>query len=452
MNRIKEKTKNMKYGLLGYPLAHTMSPFIHKKLFDAENINANYELYECEKLYMECMASLKKLDGFNVTIPHKENIIEYLQSLDEGAKTYMSTNTIDNKQSLIGYNTDVDGFLKSIERLGSDLSGKVLILGAGGVARMAIVETAKRGGQIEVAVRKKSFVKAERLIMQVKETYAQASICIIDINNIIGEYDILINCTPVGMYPNIDSCPVVEEVIKRSKAIFDMIYNPTDTMLLQTAQKNDIPNIGGMYMLVTQAMAAHKIWNGTNISNDIIDNITKDANIFMKFNFQKCSVAFVGFMASGKTTLTKAFAKVMKMQFVDMDEEITKIENLPIPEIFSQKGESYFRESEIALLNEYTNKKNIAISTGGGVPMYDRNKELLQKKTITIFVNTPFDICYARTKENQERPLVSGLSKEKLKQLYEKRYKTYMESAHIVVDGTMNIENQIKYLLSYFTV
>lgn len=439
----------MKYGLLGYPLTHTMSPFIHKRLFDEENIGASYELFECEKLNDDCINALKKLDGFNITIPHKESIIQYLQSLDMGADEYRAVNTVDNKGKFKGHNTDVNGFLKSVERVGATLSGSVLILGAGGVARMAIVETAKRGGTLVVAVRRESFLRAEKLAKEVQSTYAQASICVMDIKNIKGEYDLLINCTPVGMYPNVDNCPVSESVIQKCKAVFDMIYNPSNTQLLQIAEKNNIPNIGGMYMLVTQAAIAHEIWNDKKITNEIIDNITKDANIFMKVNFQKCPIAFVGFMASGKTTLAKAFAKSMDMTFVDIDEEIVKREELSISEIFSQKGEVYFRARENEVLREFANKKCFVISTGGGAPMFKDNKEILAKDTITVFLDTPFDTCYKRIEEEKGRPLANGREKESIAELYEMRYKVYNE-AHIVIDGTKDIAKQIKDLQKHF--
>lgn len=431
-----------KYGLLGFPLSHSMSPFIHKRLFDISKIEAYYSFYEYSKLDEQNLNTLKELDGFNVTIPYKNQIIDYLDFIQESAKSYQSVNTVANN---CGYNTDVYGLSQSIKTLGADLKGKTLILGAGGVARMVAVETALQGGEVALAVRRKSFDKAQNLKELIKKANATAVVHIMDINNIEGDFDLLINCTPVGMYPNEQQCPVPEQVIKKCKrGVFDLIYNPEKTMLMQYAQKNNIPNKGGISMLVRQAAKAHQIWYDAQFSETELNNLENSASIFMKKRFSNNlnnTIAFVGFMASGKTTLAKAVAKRYNLPFVDIDQEIEKQQKMSIPEIFQHKGEEYFRKKETEILDYYLQKQNIIISVGGGAPM--QNRELLQQKALVFYIDTPFELCYQRIISDGNRPVADTKTKEQLLELYNKRAVVYEDIMDIKVDGQMKTEQKI---------
>ena len=248
-----------KYAVIGHPIGHTMSPFIHKRLFDLAGIDAEYTALDIapEALAGEYERTLKKLDGYNITIPHKQSIIPLLDSLDDKAKMYGSVNTVANAQGKTkGYTTDPDGFIRAIEAAGIKLEGRIMILGCGGVARTMAYEIALRDKPFEFAVRRQSFGL---------------------IDQIIGTVDVLINATPVGMYPNVDDQPIHNCAIGRCGAVYDAIYNPYETALVKRAKANGAKAEGGMSMLVWQAAAAHKIWDGSEYDSRDIEQLCRDA-------------------------------------------------------------------------------------------------------------------------------------------------------------------------------
>lgn len=280
---------NMKhYGLLGFPLKHTMSPPIHQRLFELEGVSDfDYTLkeYSPEEL-SEKISDVLALDGFNITIPHKVEIIKYIDELADSAKRYNSVNCVVKKDGrYIGYNTDCDGFLRSIEAAGGKLDGTVLQCGCGGVGRMIAIECVRHGAKLTVSV-PEGF---EDTVEPVKE-YARANgfsddIKVVHPNEIEGEiegkFDTLINASPVGMFPKVENCPVTEDIIANCGFVFDVIYNPERTKLMQTAEKHGIKTCGGMAMLVWQAVVAHEIWSGANYSDSDIAKLISDMHKLM---------------------------------------------------------------------------------------------------------------------------------------------------------------------------
>ena len=276
---------NMKhYGLLGFPLKHTMSPPIHQRLFELEGVSDfDYTLkeYSPEEL-SEKISDVLALDGFNITIPHKVEIIKYIDELADSAKRYNSVNCVVKKDGrYIGYNTDCDGFLRSIEAAGGKLDGTVLQCGCGGVGRMIAIECVRHGAKLTVSV-PEGF---EDTVEPVKE-YARANgfsddIKVVHPSEIEGKFDTLINASPVGMFPKIENCPVTEDIIANCGFVFDVIYNPERTKLMQTAEKHGIKTCGGMAMLVWQAVVAHEIWSGANYSDSDIAKLISDMHKLM---------------------------------------------------------------------------------------------------------------------------------------------------------------------------
>lgn len=433
----------MNYGLIGYPLKHSMSPFIHKRLFCLKNIAAKYSLFDFARLDEKSVAGLKELYGYNVTIPYKTEIIKYLDNLDVSAKSYMSVNTVKCGK---GYNTDAYGFLKSIEKLGADLSGRVLILGGGGVARMAVTETAKCGAKITLALRRNSLEKGEMLKELAHSVNADTKITVVDIEHIESEYDLLINCTPSGMFPDVESCPVAESAIKKCRYVFDLIYNPEKTKLLQHAEQAGIPSINGMYMLVAQAAKAQEIWNGWSFSEEEILQIVNRTTAYMKKQFSKKPIVFVGFMASGKTTVAKAVAMESGAPFIDIDEEITRRYG-SIQKIFEEKGEDYFREIESAMLSALIDKSGAIISAGGGLPMFERNRGLLKGAKV-VYIDTPFELCFARIVTEGGRPVAANKGKDEMKNLFDRRTEVYKAAADFRIDGSLSLENKVAEIMA----
>ena len=276
---------NMKhYGLLGFPLRHTMSPPIHQRLFELEGVSDfDYTLkeYSPEEL-SEKISDVLALDGFNITIPHKVEIIKYIDELADSAKRYNSVNCVVKKDGrYIGYNTDCDGFLRSIEAAGGKLDGTVLQCGCGGVGRMIAIECVRHGAKLTVSV-PEGF---EDTVEPVKE-YARANgfsddIKVVHPNEIEGKFDTLINASPVGMFPKVENCPVTEDIIANCGFVFDVIYNPERTKLMQTAEKHGIKTCGGMAMLVWQAVVAHEIWSGARYNDSDIAKLISDMHKLM---------------------------------------------------------------------------------------------------------------------------------------------------------------------------
>lgn len=254
-----------KFAIIGYPLTHSRSKTIHTQIMQLANIDGQYEVIEIppEKLD-DFIPQLMELDGFSITIPFKQQIIPYINELDKTAGLYGSVNTVKCGGISKGYNTDCIGFLRSLEQADIKLSGKVLLLGAGGVSRTFAFESAIAGCNIDIAVRTSSFNKADNIKQEIYKKIAyNGQINILDINAIdkTKQYDLMINGTPVGMYPKIDGCPVKDRIIQNCAAVFDAVYNPQITLLLEKAKANGAKIVKGLPMLIYQAIAQQEIWN-----------------------------------------------------------------------------------------------------------------------------------------------------------------------------------------------
>ena len=266
------KPSTARYAVLGSSLPHTWSPFIHNSLFMAAGLDAIYlpvsipedKLGSATDVFRSCFS------GFNVTIPYKERIIPYLDAVDDAVKACGAVNTVDIRDGrMIGHITDGLGMLRAIEECGIVTEGvDVLILGGGGAARVAGYEFLSRGGNVTFAVR--SMEKGERLANELADTQSDGRTRIHSclLTEIIGTHDILINCTPVGMYPNAEAMPVSEKVISRCAAVFDAVYNPRKTQLLACAEQRGMPCVEGLGMLFYQAVEAQKLWLGSSIASE----------------------------------------------------------------------------------------------------------------------------------------------------------------------------------------
>ncbi|MBQ6675034.1 MAG: shikimate dehydrogenase [Ruminococcus sp.] len=277
------------YALLGESLKHTMSPPIHKRLFELKGREFNYEIIELKAEELESNKDkLLSLTGMNITIPHKIGIIPYCDKLDESAKRYNSVNCIDNKNGVhTGYNTDCDGFLKTISAMGTGFSGEVLLIGCGGVGRMMAIEASLKGAKLTIAVLKSDIPLAEQVCREIKAMKADADIEIV-LNTEIPtgkKYSLLMNATPVGMFPKTDACPVPDEIIENSGAVFDVIYNPRKTQLIKKAEALGKKASGGMAMLVYQAVSAHEIWDNDSYDEKDIAKLISDMEDMVEKEF-----------------------------------------------------------------------------------------------------------------------------------------------------------------------
>ena len=268
-----------KYGVIGYPIGHTMSPFIQKELFALQKFDGGYDKYEIapENLAREFKDTLKDFCGFNVTIPHKVNIIPLLDGLDPVAAEYGAVNTVKIEGGrAIGYNTDAYGFLQGLEFAGTTLSGRVLVYGFGGAARTIITESLKAGCEVFIGTTTELKSNAETIAKELS-LKASGKIEILTNEEIKEEFDLLINATPVGMYPKTDASPLSEKQIDLFSAVYDIVYNPTETKLLKIAKEKGKVCGGGLSMLVCQAMKAQTIWYGAEWTREETKEVIKKA-------------------------------------------------------------------------------------------------------------------------------------------------------------------------------
>ncbi|MDR1565323.1 MAG: shikimate dehydrogenase [Oscillospiraceae bacterium] len=256
--------KNQKFAVVGHPIGHTLSPFVHKLLFEIAGISAIYTVVDIlpENFESEFSRLTKELDGFNVTIPYKTQAARLAERLVGKAELCGAVNTIKTDDEITGYTTDPAGFIKALEQAEISAAGDVLLLGAGGVSRTIAYELASFGVKLTIAVRPSGLEKAKLLVSDLAVDCPELPVSVILLEEITGDYDLLINGTSSGMYPNVDEMPVSAEVLRRCRTVFDAVYNPVDTKLLRTASELGLKTANGLAMLVWQAAASQELWLG----------------------------------------------------------------------------------------------------------------------------------------------------------------------------------------------
>ncbi len=279
------------YAVIGHPLGHSMSPFIHRRLFALSGREAVYDTHDIppETLSEELPRLFTVLSGCNITIPHKQAVIPLLTRLEGRAALYRSVNTIAvTPEGTVGYNTDADGFLSALKAEGVSLSGRVVLLGCGGVGRTFACEAALAGCTLINAVRDADLTAGEALRDYVETLVPGAAVELVTLRELEerGEaVNLLINATPVGMYPHADASPVSGAVTRRAAAVFDAVYNPRDTRLLQMARADGAKTVAGMPMLVWQAAVAHGCWYGASFDAADVAALVEDAQAEMERQF-----------------------------------------------------------------------------------------------------------------------------------------------------------------------
>jgi shikimate dehydrogenase len=260
------------YGLLGESLKHSISPKIHSLIFEELNMQGTYELFEVEKEEVKNTIDRFKtlgVSGVNVTIPYKTSIMKYLDVISLEARNIGAVNTIcfkDNKT--IGYNTDYIGFGMMLSKNGIDICNKkAVILGSGGAAKAVIQYLIDKGIREITIVSRGAYI--------IEDIYNKNQFNVISYAEIfhIKEKDIIINCTPCGMYPNIDQCPIEKSSIAKFSTVIDLIYNPEETLFLKYAKELNKIAVNGLYMLVGQAMAAQELWHDIKINGETVNKV-----------------------------------------------------------------------------------------------------------------------------------------------------------------------------------
>ena len=269
--------ESKRFGLLGYPLGHSLSPLIHKEVMALCGVKGEYNLYETPRESFEngIEGVMKNLNGFNVTIPYKTDILPFIDKLCGEAALMETVNTVKIENgALSGYNTDCTGFLRSLEGAGMKIGKSVLICGSGGVSRMFAFVCAERGAEVTLAVRPSGLERAKKLKAEI-EIKLGVSVFVTTLDEVNKGYSLIVNGTPAGMYPDNDSSPLKKEAVLLSEAVFDAVYNPAETKLLSYAKEGGLKYVNGLPMLVWQAAAAQEIWNGIAVKKEDIQRITE---------------------------------------------------------------------------------------------------------------------------------------------------------------------------------
>ena len=398
----------MKYGLIGAHLPHSFSKLIH------ESLGYAYELVELTPQALEGFLARREFVGINVTIPYKEAVMPFLDEIDPLAQAIGAVNTIVNcGDRLVGYNTDFGGMKAAILRAGIQMEGKrVLILGTGGTSKtaMAVCRSLKAASVHKVSRSEKpDAVSYEQAYQNHPDT------------------QIILNTTPVGMYPDVLSRPIDLKRFPQLYGVVDVIYNPLRTALLaQLWQKPEIYQGGGLFMLVKQATLASALFT-ERAENPVMAEV-----LYAKLLREKENLVLVGMPGSGKSTVGAILAKKTGRKLVDLDEEIARRSGMTIPQIFQTRGEAAFRDLETQVIRELAGTTSAILPTGGGAILRDENVTALKQNGRLFFLDRPLEALLPTA----DRPL--GDSREKIAALYAARYDRYLavSDEHILVHST----------------
>lgn len=387
----------MHCGLLGKTLSHSYSPQIHSYLGDY-----SYRLFEKQPEELENFLRTGDFTGINVTIPYKKDVIPYCDELSDCAKKLGAVNTIVRRAdgTLIGHNTDYFGFQSMVLRSGLSVAGKkVLVLGSGGASVTAVAVLQEMGARVIV-------------ISRTGENHY---------GNLSKHNDaaVIVNTTPVGMYPNTGVSPVNLDVFPHLEGVLDIIYNPARTQLLLDAETRNIPSENGLWMLVAQAKESAEWFTDTSIDN------TKIEMIHNQLRKQMENIVLIGMPGCGKSTIGKLLAEKTQKSFVDADAQIVQTANMSIPEIFQTEGEEGFRKWETKVLEQLGKQSGLIIATGGGCITREENYPILHQNGSIVWLQR--DISDLPT---DGRPLSQTC---KLEQMWKIRKPLYERFADITV-------------------
>ncbi len=403
------------YGLLGEKLGHSFSPQIHAMLGDY-----TYKLFEVAPQDLGTFLEKREFEGLNVTIPYKKTVMPYLSEISENARQIGSVNTITvlPNGALRGDNTDYDGFLYLVRRSGIAVGGKkALVFGSGG-ASLPVMKVLRDLGAGEVVNISRS---GENNYQNIDRHF---------------DADLIVNTTPVGMYPNNLVSPLPLDGFRKLSGVLDIVYNPQKTKLILDAEARGIPAFSGLTMLVAQAKRAAELFLNKKIDDALTDSI------YETLSKQMQNIVLVGMPGCGKSTVGKVLAKRMGRPFVDADAEIVKAAGKSIPDIFAERGETGFRKLETEVLGELCRQSGTVIATGGGAVTVPENYDILRQNSTVVFIHR--DIAVLPT---DGRPLSQQNS---LSEMFARRLPLYRQFSDCEIDGNSSIETVVNRIMEAY--
>lgn len=402
----------MVYGLLGRTLRHSYSPQIHALLGDYE-----YRLFEVEPQDLEAFLKKREFGGINVTIPYKKDVLPYLSGISDNAKRIGAVNTIIVKEDggLYGDNTDYDGFLCLVQKSGFQVKGKkALVLGTGGASLPISAVLSDLGAREVVFISRSGENNYQNL-----SRHADA--------------DLIVNTTPVGMYPNNLKAPLSLSEFPNLSGVLDIVYNPQKTKLILDAERLGIPAYSGLLMLVAQGKRAAELFLGHDIPDSETDRI------FKKLSTEMQNIVLVGMPGCGKTTVGKALAEQLNRPFFDADEEILKRTGKSAEAWIEACGEAVFRQKETEVLESLCKQSGTVIATGGGAVTVPKNADILRQNSIVFFINRDVSALPV-----EGRPLSKATA---LSEMYEVRLPMYRSVCDYEIAADGSVEAVVRRIL-----
>ncbi|MGC8645216.1 MAG: shikimate kinase [Thermoplasmata archaeon] len=378
------------YCLIGDPVSHSLSPAIQNYAFVKARIGALYipvrvgngELGRYMGIFREF-----GVKGMNVTMPHKTDIIPYLDKLDAMAEKIGAVNTVVNYGSTLkGFNTDATGIIEAVRQVAGKIKGrKAIILGRGGMARAASFAFEQEGGETEMLGREDMRVES--------------------ISRRIRGADIICNCTPIGM--NGEPSPVPLSLIEKRLLVIDAAYSAVKTELIRNAEREGCKTITGLQLLINQGAGAFKLWTGLNPDRDGMMRAARSRISEIKENGAR-NIYLVGFMGTGKSTVGRRVAEALGMKFEDTDSLLVKKFKRPVKRIIEELGENEFRRMESNLIKALGNRRGTVVATGGGAVLDYRNIYRMKKRGIVVLLRASPETVIERLMGDSSRPLLNG--------------------------------------------
>lgn len=418
MNSEKDKkTPAIEYGLIGARLGHSFSREIHALIADYD-----YTLCELDPRGVAQLLEERRFCAINVTIPYKETVIPLLDSISPEARRIGAVNTIVNRGGrLYGFNTDYSGARALLAHAGIDPRGRrALVLGSGGTSK-TLCAVLKDGGAGDIRVVSRTPRDGQ---ISYEEAYAAHA-----------DAELIVNTTPVGMYPNVGQAPIDISRFPRLCGVADVIYNPLCTLPVLEARARGIPAEGGLYMLAAQAVYASALFLGREADPADIDRVWREVRR------GKQNIVLIGMPSCGKSSIGRRIAELTGRRFIDTDERIVSAAGREIPAIFAERGEAGFRALECEAVAAAAVESGAVIATGGGAVLNEKNLRALRQNGVICFIDRPLSMLCG----TPDRPLAQN--DQALAELYARRYPIYTAAADLTVPGDGTVEETAKRLL-----
>jgi len=413
------------FAVIGNPVAHSKSPIMFNYFFKKKEVNAHYTRITAHS-FIDAIKTceLLSMSGINITMPFKKDACKFVDEMDNAAGSIHAVNTIVFDSRIKGYNTDVFGALNPLKKRFKTLKGrKILIVGAGGAANAAIYSFSNTKATCYITNRTAdnglSIAKKFNAIFYPFKR----------LDRILPEMDAVVYTIPVKI--NLDI-----SLMNKGTLFFSAIYR--DKFFKSECKKHGIHYISGEEWLIEQGVESCKRFGYECNIEQLRRGLTSTR--------KKTSISLIGFMGSGKTTIGKALASELSLNFIDLDMLIEEKEGCSIHSIFEKRGERYFRNLELHYLKTLLNKKGFLIATGGGIVTYKHSFNILKENFFNVFLYGDISDLYNRTLHSK-RPLRKDY--ESFLNLFEKRKNIYIELSDLILNTSIySIENAVRLLRS----